>query len=379
MTDKDVIYGDEISLRDLVDTLCAGWKYLLVSSVVGATLGAGIWFSQGYKGELTAYVRPGTLNVVSWNALLAGLPGLADVKLYKMDSDAEKERILQALVSPAWWKANTIPTYAISKSDVKDLASISKESLDSGAMAIQRVTIKISGNSREEVNSGALYIEEFMRRGALYIALKSLLNQYELLAEKRPTMLRQEMAESESELVFLMQRVQALEALRRDYPDQKGGAVSYVMAPKESAAKYLPLNTQIVAAKSDVNEAKERLSRAAASLEEIEIYRQFVDKALPKLVEVNDGFALEAALQTTLLELKKMTGQAGRSRLLALSVIGRDIDAALASNGKVFEGNPQVLISRPGLSMRLVVGLIGGFLFGLLLIFARAALARSKV
>lgn len=105
MTDKDVIYGDEISLRDLVDTLCAGWKYLLVSSVVGATLGAGIWFSQGYKGELTAYVRPGTLNVVSWNALLAGLPGLADVKLYKMDSDAEKERILQALVSPAWWKA----------------------------------------------------------------------------------------------------------------------------------------------------------------------------------------------------------------------------------------------------------------------------------
>ena len=379
MTDKDVIYGDEISLRDLVDTLCAGWKYLLVSSVVGATLGAGIWFSQGYKGELTAYVRPGTLNVVSWNALLAGLPGLADVKLYKMDSDAEKERILQALVSPAWWKANTIPTYAISKSDVKDLASISKESLDSGAVALQCVTIKISGNSREEVNSGALYIEEFMRRGALYIALKSLLNQYELLAEKRPTMLRQEMAESESELVFLMQRVQALEALRRDYPDQKGGAVSYVMAPKESAAKYLPLNTQIVAAKSDVNEAKERLSRAAASLEEIEIYRQFVDKALPKLVEVNDGFALEAALQTTLLELKKMTGQAGRSRLLALSVIGRDIDAALASNGKVFEGNPQVLISRPGLSMRLVVGLIGGFLFGLLLIFARAALARSKV
>lgn len=197
----------EISLQDLVDTLCAGWK-CLVRSVVGATLGAGIWFSQGYKGELTAYVRPGTLNVVSWNALLAGLPGLADVKLYKMDSDAEKERILQALVSPAWWKANTIPTYAISKSDVKDLASISKESLDSGAMAIQRVTIKISGNSREEVNSGALYIEEFMRRGALYIALKSLLNQYELLAEKRPTMLQQEMAESESELVFLMQRVQ---------------------------------------------------------------------------------------------------------------------------------------------------------------------------
>ena len=379
MTDKNVIYGDEISLWDLVDTLCAGWKYVFISSVVGAAVGAGIWFSQGYKGELTAYVRPGTLNVVSWNALLAGLPGLADARLNKMNSDAENRRILQAMALPSWWKANTIPAYAISKGDVKDLASIKKEDLEAGAMAIQRVTIKISGNSREEVNSGALYIEEFMRRGALYIALKSLLNQYELLAEKRPTMLRQEMAESESELVFLMQRVQALEALRRDYPDQKGGAVSYVMAPKESAAKYLPLNTQIVAAKSDVNEAKERLSRAAASLEEIEIYRQFVDKALPKLVEVNDGFALEAALQTTLLELKKMTGQAGRSRLLALSVIGRDIDAALASNGKVFEGNPQVLISRPGLSMRLVVGLIGGFLFGLLLIFARAALARSKV
>lgn len=74
-----------------------------------------------------------------------------------------------------------------------------------------------------------------------------------------------------------------------------------------------------------------------------------------------------------------MTGQTGRSRLLALSVIGRDIDAALASNGKVFEGNPQVLI-RSTWTVDASCGWVDWwFLFGLLLIFARAALARSKV
>ena len=373
---EEVFQDDEISLRELVTTLIDAWKVLLAAGLAGLAIGAAMWFAQGYKGEGTNYVRQGGLNVVSWNALVAGFPGVAAAQLEVADGKERNARALAMMGVPAWWKANVSPAYVLSKSDIKDLAGISKNDLDAASNSIQRISVKVSGRSRDEVKSFAEEIESFIRKSALYLTLKSQINAYEQRIVQRPAQLQELIAKTEKELVFLGKRVAALESLRREYPDQKGAAFSQVMDPKGSAAKFLPLNTQLVAVKSDLNEAQEKIARARSELGEIEVLRKFTDKALGLLGSNSDGFVLESALQTEVRELAKQVSAANRDGQLAVAKIQSDLDTAMTQRGKLFEGHPQIVVARPGLGLPLALGLMGGGMFGVLAIFIRKALKR---
>ncbi|MEZ7911439.1 MAG: hypothetical protein QMB55_06400 [Propionivibrio sp.] len=376
MSESEVVRDDEISLRELVMTLIAAWKVLVAGGLAGLVIGAAAWFVQGYKGEMTNYVRQGALNVVSWNALVAGFPGLAAAQLEVAGGKERNARALAMMGVPAWWKTNVSPAYVLSKSDIKDLAGISKADLDAASNSIQRIAVKVSGRSRDEVRILAVEVESFIRKSALYLALKSQINAYEQRTEQRPAQLQEVIARTERELVFLGKRVAVLEALRREYPDQKGAAFSQVMDPKDSAAKFLPLNTQLVAAKSDLNEAQEKLARARSELGEIEVLRKYTDKALGLLGSNSDGFVLESALQTEVRELAKQVSAENRDGQLAVAKIQSDIDTAMVQRGKLFEGHPHITVARSGLGLPLGLGLMGGLMFGVLAIFIRKALQR---
>lgn len=376
MSESEVVRDDEISLRELVMTLIAAWKVLVAGGLAGLAIGAAAWFVQGYKGEMTNYVRLGGLNVVTWNALVAGFPGVSAAQLEVADGKETNTRALTMMGVPAWWKANVVPAYVLSKNDIKDLAGISKGDLDAASNSIQRISVKVSGRSRNEVKSLAEEVESFIRKSALYLTLKSQINAYEQRIDQRPAQLKELIAKTENEMVFLGKRVVALESLRREYPDQKGAAFSQVMDPKDSAAKFLPLNTQLVAAKNDLNVAQEQLVRARSELGEIEVLRKFTDKAIGLLGSNSDGFVLESALQTELRELAKQVSAANRDGQLAVAKIQSDLDTALVQRGKLFEGHPQIVVARPGLGLPLVLGLMGGLMFGVLAIFIRKALQR---
>ena len=376
MSESEVVRDDEISLRELVMTLISAWKVLVAGSLVGLAIGAAAWFVQGYKGEMTNYVRPGGLNVVTWNALVAGFPGVSAAQLEVADGKETNTRALTMMGVPAWWKANVVPAYVLSKNDIKDLAGISKGDLDAASNSIQRISVKVSGRSRNEVKSLAEEVESFIRKSALYLTLKSQINAYEQRIDQRPAQLKELIAKTENEMVFLGKRVVALESLRREYPDQKGAAFSQVMDPKDSAAKFLPLNTQLVAAKNDLNVAQEQLVRARSELGEIEVLRKFTDKAIGLLGSNSDGFVLESALQTELRELAKQVSAENRDGQLAVAKIQSDLDTAMVQRGKLFEGHPQIVVTRPGLGLPLGLGLMGGLMFGVLAIFIRKALQR---
>ena len=373
---EEVFQDDEISFRELVTTLIAAWKVLVVAGFSGLAIGTAAWFVQGYKGEMTNYVRLGGLNVVTWNALVAGFPGVSAAQLEVADGKETNTRALTMMGVPAWWKANVVPAYVLSKNDIKDLAGISKDDLDAASNSIQRISVKVSGRSRNEVKSLAEEVESFIRKSALYLTLKSQINAYEQRIDQRPAQLKELIAKTENEMVFLGKRVVALESLRREYPDQKGAAFSQVMDPKDSAAKFLPLNTQLVAAKNDLNVAQEQLVRARSELGEIEVLRKFTDKAIGLLGSNSDGFVLESALQTELRELAKQVSAENRDGQLAVAKIQSDLDTAMVQRGKLFEGHPQIVVARPGLGLPLVLGLMGGLMFGVLAIFIRKALQR---
>ena len=379
MNENEAFRDGEIRFCDLVAQLRSGWKVLGGGVLLGLVVGAVIWSFQGYKGVMTTSVRPGVLNVVSWNALVAGFPGLADEKINATTGNAAVAPILQSLSIPAWWKANTYPVYMLSKSDVKDLAGISKEDLNEASKNIQRIVVKTAGKSRDDVRKMALFIEEFIRRGALCIELKSKINSYEHKVDQRPGELLRLIAVTEKEIPFLERRVAALESLRRSYPDQKGVSVAQVMDPKDSVAKFLPLSTQIVAAKSDLNEAQERLTRARSELAEIEVLRKFTDKALGILGSSSDGFVIELALKAELRELSKTIDANDRGGQVVLSAIQSDLDTAMVNRGKLFEGSPQIFVSRPRLLLSLGLGSAMGLLLGVVVVFMRQAFRRGEI
>ena len=98
---EEVFQDDEISFRELVTTLIAAWKVLVVAGFSGLAIGTAAWFVQGYKGEMTNYVRLGGLNVVTWNALVAGFPGVSAANLEVADGKETNTRALAMMGVPA--------------------------------------------------------------------------------------------------------------------------------------------------------------------------------------------------------------------------------------------------------------------------------------
>lgn len=379
MNENDMMQGDEISLRDLVDTLAGGWKIWVATSVVGVAVGFGAWSMQGYKAELVANTRLGALDMITWNGFAASLPALAEQRLEAASGSAEQTRVLRAMAQPTWWKANVTPGYLLTKGDVKDLASVSKEILDAGATSIQRLTIRAGGADPASVRRDAQFIEGFIRDGALYLALKAIISRYELEVATQPLDLRQKMTANERELYFLNQRAEGLEALRKQFPERSEAMVAQVMDPKDSGAKYLPLSTQMVALKTDINAIKESLARNKLRLDELAVYRKFVDGASPLLAKTENGFKLAEALVANEKALRKALDPAGAAGQLAIDTIARDLENAVVKVGGMFESEPLVLTTRPKLSLPLVLGLLGGLLVGGLLVFVADGWRRAKM
>jgi hypothetical protein len=375
MNQNEMLQEDEVSLRDMLATLLDNWKVWTLGGLLGLAVGVVAWFAQGYKGELAAVTRPGTLNFVTWSALSSGLPAFAEIYSERGETP-ERSMLLGRLAEPNWWKTNVSPVYAFSKGDVKDLASVSKEVLDAGATNVQRLQVRISGSNRQQLIDDMLFIERFIRQGAAYLTFKSLINRYEIDVFQKPATLRQEIAKNESELKFLSQRRETLETLRKKYPDASTASsmIPQVLDPKDSGAKYFPISTQLVALSSDINFLLESNLRASERLVELEFVSQFVEKAKPLLGSDQSSQDLMKSLALIMDDLRKRVDPANLSAVLAIRTIDRDIEEGAARTENLFEGQPYIYVTRPKLSLALALGLIGGLLLGMLFVFVKPTL-----
>ena len=175
-TDQD---DDGISLAQVVDFLSENWKRALAGAVAGAVLGVGGWSALAtYKAE-SVLVNSGALTFMSWRGLQKNLPILAAQIVENKQAAEDQVGQYARLASAGWWTKNVVPTYSLTKTDTKDLATISKDLQDSGGTNILNFVVTATGATREAASMNVDITTRFIREGSAYLSIKSLVNGYE--------------------------------------------------------------------------------------------------------------------------------------------------------------------------------------------------------
>ena len=68
--------------------------------------------------------------------------------------------------------------------------------------------------------------------------------------------------------------------------------------PNENVSKYLPVESQLIAANNDFNQIKETTSRLNDRLRQIKVMKQFLDQAIPLTENQTDGILLTKTFLT---------------------------------------------------------------------------------
>jgi hypothetical protein len=340
----------EISLLDIVNFLQVSWKKLAAASMVGAVLGLGGWFFLGnYSAEYVLLNNNNNnsyaLDLVSWKMLQKSLPSLADQIIDENKVPENQVSLYKSMSNDQWWQKNAVPSYALSKADTKDLAGISKD-LDAASTTILSLTLVANGSSKEQALDNVRAVAKLLRSGGAYLQIRSLLNGYESQTISTAAELQQKIANTQIEMGYQEERARQLEQLHKRFPGNSSAAQQVVDA-KDSSAKYLPIQTQIIAANNDINASKETISRLQKRLDQIALIKTFLDQALPLQDQNFDGLILDKQLleieSNLRTKLDKSDGNGAEflnelhAQLLSIQVRftkGLEANTAPTSNGK---------------------------------------------
>ena len=289
--------GDsEISLPDIIDFLVRSWKKLAAAALAGAFLGLGFGFLNiSYQVSINLRNNEG-LGILPIKSLQAMLPNLASEILEKNQAPEGKSGLYGSMSSPEFWKKALTPVFSLTKADIKDLGVEVKDANNS----ILFVVIQGSGGSKESATQNADAITEFFRKGGAYIAIRDLFSTQRADFLGAKARIESKMNAALIDLEYQKIRLKSLEELSKRFPVESRTS-SQVVDPKASGAKYLPINTQIIAVNTDINNNLENLSRLKdqqAQQEQVKLWLErsgeLIDKNYNGLELNSQLLALEA-------------------------------------------------------------------------------------
>lgn len=292
--------NQEISFLDIINFIQESWRKLTIAAITGAALGILSWYIFGnYSAEYVLQNNNNNnnsyaLDLVSWKMLQKGLPSLADQIIDENKEPEDLSALYKEMSDDKWWQKNVIPSYALSKADTKDLAGIGKD-LDAASTTIINFTLTSTGKSKEQSIINVREVAKFLRTGGAYLQLRSMLNGYESQGMSTAADVQQKITNTKIEMGYQEERAHKLEELHKRFP-AGNSPVQQVVDARDSSAKYLPLQTQIIAANKDINDSKEALSRLQRRLDQIALTKEFLQQALPLRDQTFDGLALDQQL-----------------------------------------------------------------------------------
>ena len=380
-TENNFESESEISLSDIVEFVQDSWKQLIAAGIVGAALGFGGWsFLGSYKAELILLNNTNTnnygLDLVTWRTLQKSLPNLASQMLADERLSSETRAMYRQMDDAAWWSKGVVPTYAISKADVKDLAGISKE-LDGASTRILALNIYTGGNSSDSSINNARLAAKFIKSGGAYLQVKSILNAYEGEAIGTAADIQNQITSTEIEQSYLSARVKSLEELLKRFPGN-AGLNQQIIDIKDTDAKYLPITTQIIAVNNDINRNKEQLMRLNDRLNQLDLIKLFLVEALPLAATELDGILLSKSLLSIEEKLRMGLPTANVKNRQALDQLRSQLLAIEARFTKGLEANTAPVTKKTGMLKATAGGLAGlGFLM-LIFLLGRKVLRNLK-
>ena len=369
---------DGISLAQVVDFLSENWKRALAGAVAGALIGVGGWSVLAtYKAE-SVLINNGALSFMSWRGLQKNLPLLAgqmvETKQVKPDEEATYLRLSDA----KWWTKNVVPTYSLTKTDTKDLATISKDLQESGGTNILNLVVTAMGSSKEAALANVDVTTRFIKQGSAYLSIKNLVNGYESQVLNTDADLQKKILDAEVDLKFMRERAKNLEALRQRFPANAAVGSQQIVDLKDSNAKYMPISTQLVAINTDINNTVEALQKMRDQSAQMQVMRDFVAAALPVVDKETNGLALADALLKIESAMRQQVAAGDTNALQMLNGINATLVGVRTWFTKSLDTDLVPQVTKPGPLMPAVGGLFGGGVAVLLYALGRRALKNLK-
>ena len=348
----------EISLLDIVNFLQSTWKKLVIASILGAVLGLAGWFFLGsYQAELVLNNNGGT-DIVGLRSLQKSLPNLADQLIDESKVPQGQESLDRTLSNSEWWVKNVVPTYGMSKTDIKDLASTA--GLETAGTSIVSLKITATGSSRDKAIDNVRGAKDFLLQGASYLALKLQFSGQESQVISSDADIARKMNAAQVELEYQQERLKSLELLAKRFPGEQK-SVSQGVDPKDSGAKYMPISTQIIAVNTDINATKESIERLKDARAQMAILKTWVTQITPIMNSTFDGIALNQKLLEQESQLRTTIDSSDTKSLVFVDGLRSSLLANSIRFSKGFEMNAAPTAAKKGMIKATAGGLFGAF------------------
>lgn len=283
--------------------------------------------------------------------------------------------IYKQLEIEKWWTDNLIPTFPLVKKDIKEFG---ETKLEIGRITGFTLTNK-NASELESSQDADLTIKVFKNAFA-FIRLNDLIQSYKQSIEVNLAAIDQRRVQIEVELVYLKKRMGYLETLKLKFPQSQSQIGNQILDPKESASKYLPLNTQLIALQLEINTLNEQLEKSRDEIAILETKKDVL-KDLQKMSAAGqkpiDMINQEFEKLTRLIALESNSPNVEKRNLLALRAALADI-ANIQNTVNFGLSRTSARIDEKSSPMLLPLGLIAGLFGGLLFAFALTAQKQIK-
>ena len=347
---------DTISLLDIVRFIKESYRKVVLSALGGLICAYILTFALGQYTASITLLNYAELDIPRIKYLQAALPKLTQEGVVRGSENY--------LGSEQLWKSAVKINSLVGKSDAKDL--IDPASLKSDRFNIYAIEMIGKANAKELAEDRAQEISNYFINGTVFIDLRDLVRQYELKVTKMNAILGTKILNAEVELAYIERRIKSLNELKKQFPASitSQNNSMQLMDAKDSAAKYLPVLTQIIAAITDQNKQLELLQRYKEEGAQMRIYNSFIEKAKPFM----DAGLKDPKLFSSLLNILDQAKKEANTNYekVTLSTIEGDLKKILAF--KLY-GLPQVGsigITGPAYLKNIAIGLFGGAMMGIL-------------
>jgi hypothetical protein len=360
---------DTISLLVIVQFIKESYKKVALLALGGLVCAVIFTFASGQYTASITLRNYAELDIPRIKYLQAALPKLSQEELAKGG--------ISNFGSEGLWRSAIKVNSLVGKSDAKDL--IDPASLKSDRFNIYAIEMIGKANAKQLAEERVQEISNYFIDGTIFIDLRDLVRQYELNVTTTNAKLGTKILNAEVELAYIERRIKSLNELKRQFPATMTSQNNsmQLMDAKDSAAKYLPVLTQIIAATADQNNQLELFQRYKEESAQMRIYNSFVEKAKPFMDAGIKNPNLLTSLLNILDEAKKESNT--NYEKVTLSTIEGDLNKIRAF--KLY-GLPQVGsigITGPAYLKNTAIGLFGGAMMGILFALGLRVSQRLRV
>ena len=370
-TDDGQPSNEEISFTQIIDFFVENIRTIYVSTFICTALGVCfLFYNASYEGT-----------IIIKNNIGVDLPMLKRIKqefpLYAKQTNKEDDFYLK-LSKEKFWKENLNPSFAITKEDLKDYKT--SEKVD-GNLAIVNLILTTKNSDKEKNQLDIKEYFNFFRNSYMKLKLTDLLVTYKSEVQSGKLIIDKKIDDIKNETVYLKSKAKNLEELKIKFPSNTGASINQVLDPKDSASKYLPVSTQLVAIYSELNNLNEQLKRSQDAKDILDIKEKFIiefeNTNRKELSEINKINALFEKFSAELNALEKK-GDFKLSTAMSLRIVLKDVNDILTidklgftvvDTSSEYKFNPVAVL----------IGLFAGLFLGIFVALGSKLIAKYKL